>query len=107
MAQHMGDLDAKARQALGDGRAQAGSGRPLPAVPSLPGRKAKPTIAVVTVAGPIVSGHGGRPGLPLGQRSGLNPAAHGDLVSEIKAYLAAGIDGFFSDNVAEAAEAAR
>ncbi len=45
--------------------------------------------------------------LPLGQRSGLNPAAHGDLVSEIKAYLAAGIDGFFSDNVAEAAEAAR
>ncbi|RDV01597.1 glycerophosphodiester phosphodiesterase [Sphingorhabdus pulchriflava] len=45
--------------------------------------------------------------LPLGQRSGLNPAGHGDLVAEIKAFLATGIDGFFSDNVAEAAVAAR
>ena len=45
--------------------------------------------------------------LPLGQRNGLNPAGHGDLVAEIKAFLATGIDGFFSDNVAEAVEAAR
>lgn len=45
--------------------------------------------------------------LPLGQRGGLNPAGHGDLVAEIEAYIAAGIDGFFSDNVAEAVAAAR
>jgi glycerophosphoryl diester phosphodiesterase len=45
--------------------------------------------------------------LPLGQRSGINPAAHGDLVAEIKAFLAAGVDGFFSDNVAEAVAASR
>jgi len=45
--------------------------------------------------------------LPLAQKSGINPAAHGDLVAEIKAFLDAGIDGFFSDNVAEAVEAAR
>ncbi len=40
--------------------------------------------------------------LPLGQKSGVNPAAHGDLVAEIRAFLAAGVDGLFSDNVAEA-----
>ena len=45
--------------------------------------------------------------LPLGQRKGLNPAGHGDLVAEIKAFLATGIDGFFSDNVSEAVTAAR
>ena len=45
--------------------------------------------------------------LPLGQRNGLNPAGHGDLVAEIKAFLATGIDGFFSDNVSEAVTAAR
>ena len=43
--------------------------------------------------------------LPLAQKSGVNPAAHGDLITEIRAFIAAGIDGFFSDNVAEAAEA--
>jgi glycerophosphoryl diester phosphodiesterase len=43
--------------------------------------------------------------LPLGQRSGLNPAGHGDLVTEIRAFLDAGVDGFFSDNTAEAVEA--
>jgi glycerophosphoryl diester phosphodiesterase len=43
--------------------------------------------------------------LPLAQKSGINPAAHGDLVAEIKAFIAAGVDGFFSDNVAEAAAA--
>lgn len=45
--------------------------------------------------------------LPLAQRSGLNPAGHGDLAGEIRAYLEAGIDGFFSDNVREAVEVAR
>ena len=45
--------------------------------------------------------------LPLGQRNGLNPAGHGDLVAEIKSFLATGIDGFFSDNVSEAVTAAR
>jgi glycerophosphoryl diester phosphodiesterase len=43
--------------------------------------------------------------LPLAQKSGINPAAHGDLIPEIKAFIAAGVDGFFSDNVAEAAKA--
>ena len=38
-------------------------------VPSLPGRKTKPTIAVVTLAGPIVSGRGGRQLSPLGTSS--------------------------------------
>ena len=45
--------------------------------------------------------------LPLAQKSGINPAAHGDLVAEIRVFLATGIDGFFSDNVAEAKEALR
>lgn len=40
--------------------------------------------------------------LPLSLKSGINPAKHGDVVSEIRAFLAAGIDGLFSDNVAEA-----
>jgi glycerophosphoryl diester phosphodiesterase len=43
--------------------------------------------------------------LPLGQRSGVNPTAHGDLVTEIRAFLAAGVDGVFSDNVTEAVTA--
>ncbi len=43
--------------------------------------------------------------LPLGQRSGINPAGIGDLQSEIKAYLATGIDGLFSDNPAQAVAA--
>lgn len=44
--------------------------------PSIPGRKAKPTIAVVTLHGPIVSGRGG-PGLsPLG-----NSSAGGDTIA--------------------------
>jgi glycerophosphoryl diester phosphodiesterase len=40
--------------------------------------------------------------LPLAQKSGINPAVHGDLVTEIRTFIAAGVDGFFSDNVAEA-----
>lgn len=43
--------------------------------------------------------------LPLSQKSGLNPAGHGDLVGEIRAFLDAEIDGLFSDNVTEAVAA--
>ena len=43
--------------------------------------------------------------LPLAQKSGIDPRAHGDLNAEIKAFLATGIDGIFSDNVAEAVAA--
>ena len=38
-------------------------------VPPLPGRKHKPTIAVVTLAGPIVSGRGGPSAFPPGPSS--------------------------------------
>jgi protease-4 len=59
--------------------------------PSLPGRKAKPTIAVVTLAGPIVSGRGGRQLSPLGTSSAggdtiaaaLREAAADDSVSAV------------------------
>jgi len=62
-----------------------------PALPSVPGRRPKPTIAVVTVAGPIVSGRGGRWVLPFGNSSaggdtiaaGLREAAVDDSVSAI------------------------
>jgi protease-4 len=54
----------------------ARSGGPaLPAVP-IPGRKSTPTIAVVTLDGPIVSGRGGRGVLPLG-----NSSAGGDTIA--------------------------
>ena len=43
--------------------------------------------------------------LPLAQKSGIDPRAVGDLNAEIKAYLATGIDGIFSDNVTEAVAA--
>lgn len=43
--------------------------------------------------------------LPLAQKSGIDPRGIGDLAEEIRAYLATGIDGFFSDNVAEAVAA--
>lgn len=43
--------------------------------------------------------------LPLGQKSGVDPRGTGDLATEIRAYLATGIDGFFSDNTAQAVEA--
>ena len=45
--------------------------------------------------------------LPLGQKSGIDPRGVGDLNAEIQAFLAAGIDGIFSDNVAEAVAARR
>ena len=59
-----------------------------PPIPSLPGRK-KPTIAVVTVAGAIVSGRGGPPFAPLGR-----PSAGADTIAA--ALRQAGAD----DNVA-------
>lgn len=45
--------------------------------------------------------------LPLSAKSGIDPRGVGDVESEIRAYLATGIDGFFSDNVAEAVAAAK
>jgi protease IV len=62
-----------------------------PPRPSMPGRRPKPTIAVVTVAGPIVSGRGGSRSLPFGSSSaggdtvaaGLREAAADDSVSAI------------------------
>ncbi|WP_205876479.1 signal peptide peptidase SppA [Mycobacterium camsae] len=46
----------------------AGSARPrlAPPVPAIPGRRGKPTIAVVTVEGAIVNGRGGLQGVPFG-----------------------------------------
>jgi protease IV len=69
-------------------RATAPGGSPLP---SVPGRKPKSTIAVVTVAGSIVSGRGGRGILPFGNSSAgadtiaaaLREAASDDSVSAI------------------------
>jgi protease IV len=69
-------------------RATAPGGSPLP---SVPGRGPKSTIAVVTVAGSIVSGRGGRGMLPFGNSSagadtiaaGLREAASDDSVSAI------------------------
>lgn len=49
--------------------AQAGKGGPQLSMPSVPGRKKRPRIAVVTVAGSIVSGRGGPQGLPFGRSS--------------------------------------
>lgn len=43
--------------------------------------------------------------LPLSLKSGINPAGHGDLESEIRSFLATGIDGLFSDNPAQAVSA--
>jgi glycerophosphoryl diester phosphodiesterase len=36
--------------------------------------------------------------LPTGDRSSADPNAPGDLAGEIHAFLAAGLDGFFTDN---------
>jgi protease-4 len=65
--------------------------QPAPPLPPIPGRRRKPTIAIVTVAGPIVSGRGGPRGLPFGPSSaggdtiasGLRAAAADDAVSAI------------------------
>ncbi|MBO0866643.1 MAG: signal peptide peptidase SppA, partial [Mycobacterium sp.] len=71
--------------------ARATGPQPAPPLPSIPGRRAKPTIAVVTVAGPIVSGRGGPRVLPFGPSSAggdtiaaaLRDAAAADTVSAI------------------------
>jgi protease-4 len=71
--------------------ARATGPQPAPPMPSVPGRRAKPTIAVVTVAGPIVSGRGGPRVLPFGSSSAgadtiaaaLRVAAADDKVSAI------------------------
>jgi len=56
----------------------AGSSRPRlgPPVPSVPGRKPKPTLAIVTLEGPIVNGRGGPQFLPIG-----NSSAGGDTIA--------------------------
>jgi protease-4 len=56
--------------------AKASANRPGPPMPSIPGRKPKPTIAVVTLHGPIVSGRGGPQVLPFG-----NSSAGGDTIA--------------------------
>jgi glycerophosphoryl diester phosphodiesterase len=43
--------------------------------------------------------------LPAGMRSGDDPVQRGDAAGEIRAFLAAGIDGLFSDSVTEAVKA--
>jgi protease-4 len=60
-------------------------------LPSVPGRKPKPSLAVVTLEGPIVNGRGGRQFLPIGSSSAggdtiaaaLRTAAADDSVSAI------------------------
>ena len=44
--------------------------------------------------------------LPQDLRRGANPADHGDLAAEIRAFVAAGVDGIFTDNTPEAVAAA-
>jgi protease-4 len=62
-----GESDAPPRLYLARyARATAGGGSPLP---GLPGRKSRSTIAVVTLAGSIVSGRGGPQVLPIGNSS--------------------------------------
>ena len=36
--------------------------------------------------------------LSAGHRRGVNPNGAGDMVGEVRAFLAAGMDGFFTDN---------
>lgn len=64
------DSDDKAPPRLFLSRyAQIRKGGPPVPMPSVPGRKKRPRIAVVTVAGSIVSGRGGPQGLPFGRSS--------------------------------------
>jgi protease IV len=86
------DLDDNAPPRLYLARYARASGPRLgPPMPPIPGRRPKPTVAVVTVAGPIVSGRGGPRGLPFGPSSvggdtiaaALREAAADDSVSAI------------------------
>jgi protease IV len=56
----------------------AGAGRswPTPPVPSVPGRRSKPTLAVIDVGGSIVDGRGGPQFLPFG-----TPTTGGDTIA--------------------------
>ncbi|MGF2951468.1 S49 family peptidase, partial [Mycobacterium sp. THU-M116] len=71
--------------------AGAARARLVPPVPSVPGRKPTPTLAVVTLDGPIVNGRGGPQFLPLGNSSvggdtiaaALRAAAADDSVAAI------------------------
>ncbi|HEX2212179.1 MAG TPA: signal peptide peptidase SppA [Mycobacterium sp.] len=56
--------------------ARAAAEWPAPPMPSIPGRKTKSTIAVVTLHGPIVSGRGGPQPMPFGSSS-----AGGDTIA--------------------------
>jgi protease-4 len=56
--------------------AKVAADKPGPQMPPIPGRKAKPAVAVVTLHGPIVSGKGGPQGLPFG-----NSSAGGDTIA--------------------------
>ena len=56
--------------------ARATASRPSPPMPPIPGRTGKPTIAVITLHGPIVSGRGGPQLLPFG-----NASAGGDTIA--------------------------
>lgn len=84
------DEDAPSRLYLSR-YAHATAERPGPSLPILPGRKPKPAIAVVTVAGSIVSGRGGPQLSPMGSSSAggdtiaaaLRDAAADDAVAAI------------------------
>jgi len=56
--------------------AGAGRSRLTPPVPSVPGRRSKPTLAVIDVAGSIVDGRGGPQFLPFG-----TPSVGGDTIA--------------------------
>lgn len=45
--------------------------------------------------------------LPMDFKAGLNPAGTGDLAGEIQRFVAAGVDGLFSDNPAQAVAAVK
>lgn len=71
--------------------AAAARSRRVPSAPSLPGRRSKPALAVITLQGPIVNGRGGPQLLPLGHSAvggdtiaaALREAAGDDSVSAI------------------------
>jgi protease-4 len=71
--------------------AGAARSRLAPPLPSIPGRRSKPTIAVVTLEGAIVNGRGGRQFLPFGSSNAgadtiaaaLREVAADDAVSAI------------------------